>query len=235
MRRAAFLLLVLGLAACSLPQVEPLPREHYYRLAPAKPSKPFAHAPLQGVMVVETPRGSGLYAGQAILYSEDPPFLEVQHYHYHRWAETPGKLMQGRIVEYLREAKVASTVTQEAGRARADWRVSGRTRRFERIRDDKGWHAVVALDLRVDAADTEPDQEPLLVREYEAIVPAKASDMDASVVAFSAATTQVLDRFLADLAVSLASRAPLPAKDDAPASPTEAEPAAEAAPDPATP
>jgi len=191
--------LTLALSGC-FGSSPPLPDDHYYRLPIAAPTQRFEAPPVPGVIMVERPRATAVHATRSLAYSEDEQGLRLEHYHYHHWTDPPPQLLQQALVDFLRAANVAPTVTSDAGRLELDYRISAVVRRFERQKTSDGWKVAVTLELRADAA---AGDRPLLLNEYAALVPVKSDDMEGTVRAFSAASGDVFTRFLADLASAL--------------------------------
>jgi ABC-type uncharacterized transport system auxiliary subunit len=197
--RLTLLLPLLALLSCA--STKPLPEEHFYRLSAMAPKQKLPAAPVSGVLVVEPLTTVSLYAERSIVYSDDPEHLALQNYNYQHWSDSPPRMLQTILQDYLRAANVAEAVTTEVGRARPAGRVSGHVLRFEQLRDADAWQVVVALDLRADLRDS---LVPLVAKRYESTQPVAGGDMKATVQAFSAATEDILRRFLDDLTKSLA-------------------------------
>ena len=193
--RALAIALVAALLAGCFGSSPPIPEDIYYRLQPAAPAQRF-DAPRVGLVVVDRPGGASVYTARDIAYSDAAPHLRLQHYHYHHWVDPPPQLLQQALVDYLRAANFARTVTSEAGRQAPAWRLSGVVRRFERLNAGSGWQAAVTLELRADSAG---GREPLLLRQYETMVAAEGDGMEATVQAFAKATGSLFDQFVADL------------------------------------
>jgi len=188
------LLLLLSLAGC-FGTSPPIPEDIYYHLQPAAPAQRF-DAPRVGLIVVDRPGAASVYTARDIAYSDAAPHLRLQHYHYHHWVDPPPQLLQQALVDHLRAANFARTVTSEPGRQPPAWRLSGVVRRFERLKTGSGWQAAVSLELRADAAG---GGEPLLLRQYETVIAADGDGMEATVQAFAEATGTLFDRYVADL------------------------------------
>jgi ABC-type uncharacterized transport system auxiliary subunit len=186
----------------------PLPDYHYYRLKVVAPAATKTAVRVKGMVLVEAPRAPAVYVPRAIAYSNDAPHLSLEHYHYHAWIDTPARLLQQELISYLQAAGFAAVVVPEAGRVQPDYRIAGSLRRFERLKTNRGWEAVVALELR---AEGNSPAMPLLVRSYEKSLPAADATMEATVQAFSAATTGIFQQFAADLSGALtAGKSPHP-------------------------
>lgn len=179
----------------------PLPDDHYYRLSIALPAQRPAAPLVAGLVLVEAPRAPDVYASRTIAYSADPGQLSLEHYHYHSWIDPPARLLQQELIRYLQAVNLAAAVVPDAGRVQPEYRIAGDIRRFERRKTARGWEAVVALELRVDAAAG--NTQLLLVRSYEQAVPATDATLEATVQAFSTATATVFQQFASDLTKAL--------------------------------
>ncbi len=140
----------LWLAALTLGCVaEPVPQDHYYRLAsiPHVGARPGAPA-LDGVVVVERFTAEGLTRGRAIVYSQNGKDLEVRRHLYHHWTDPPAELVRAELVTTLRAARFARRVVTPELRVRADYEITGRIQRFERVLEGRRVHARMVLSLR---------------------------------------------------------------------------------------
>ena len=178
----------------------PLPDDINYRLQLAPAAQRFEVPRVAGLVVVERPTAPAVYSSRDVVYSEGPPHVNLLHYHYHHWADPPPQLLQQGLVDHLRSANLAPNVTIEAGRLLPAYRISGVVRRFERQKNGSGWQAAVSLELR---ADPVAGDKPLLLQQYEIVVPADGDGMEATVQAFAKATGSLFDRFVADLGKAL--------------------------------
>jgi len=141
------------IGACASPA--PIPVDRFYRLDPAPPpatgSKPWTG----GVLYVPPFDGSGVYAERAVLVSDDAGTSLVQR-RYDFWADEPGRLLQHALVDHLRSAGTAGTVTASRPRTGAALTLSGRIVRFDLERLDSGYVPVVAVAFELDDAYGQP-------------------------------------------------------------------------------
>jgi uncharacterized lipoprotein YmbA len=190
------LLLALGLAlltACSVPAV---PDVTYFRL-PAAAALPRADKPLSALPIeVETFRGDGIYAEQALIYATTPRADALRAFHYQLWSDPPSRALQARLTGMLRDAGIAPLVTDRLPASTPALRVHGRILRFERVPRDGGFVAVVVLEMRVD----QDQGEPLIERSYRAEILNADSSITATVDAFGKAVDKDFAAFYADLA-----------------------------------
>lgn len=192
--RLAVLLLAAALAGCG--SAPPLPDDVYYRLQLAAPGQRLDAPRVAGPVRVSRFEGASVYTSRDLAYSDASPYLHLSHYHYHHWVDPPPQLLQQELVDYLRAANLASRVETESGRQTPAWRIDGTIRRFDRQKTATGWQVAVALEFRATPADRRA--EPLL-KTYDVVLAAEGDGIMDSVKAFSAATTTVFERFLADL------------------------------------
>jgi len=193
---AKTILLVFGLAALAACSVDPVPDVTYYRLPPpaafARADKPLTALPIE----VETFRGDGIYAEQALIYATTPQANALRAFHYQLWNDPPSRALQARLTGMLRESGITSLVTDRLPASTPALRVHGRIVRYERVPRDGGFVAVVVLEIRVD----QDQGEPLIERIYNAEVPADDASITATVTAFGAAIDKDFAEFYADLA-----------------------------------
>jgi ABC-type uncharacterized transport system auxiliary subunit len=194
--RASTLLLALALAACA--KAPPVPTDRYYRL-----SEPTIHTSERlwpdRIIAIAPFSGDGLQHDRAIAYSRNDDGA-LQQYHYHFWLDSPTKLLQQHLADYLRASGVGRTVTK----VDADIIIFGRVKRFERSIDDNDYRSVVAVQVRV---DNSTGRHPLLIKDYASEITNSGAGMEYAVQAFDQAVTEVLEQFCADLRLVDNSRA----------------------------
>ncbi len=194
-RLGSLVVLLAALALTGCGSVPSLPDYSYYRLPPVPALQPAGRS-LAQILVVDEFDASDLYADPPIVYALRPDARELRRYHYRLWADAPGSMLRWRLISELRAAALAPLVSAELPRGHAALRIQGTILRFDRVPDPQGGQqAVVALQLRVDGSDG----QPLLDRSYRERRAAAGSDMDATVLAFGAATDAIFVRFRADL------------------------------------
>ena len=119
------------LAACG--SAAPVPEDQFYRLSAAAPSSPLAKTLFKGTLEVDRFVADGLTAGRPIVYSEAGKPYRVKEYHYHFWTQPPTVMLRDELVLYLRQARVSDTVVTPEMRLRADYVLTGKIRRLEKI------------------------------------------------------------------------------------------------------
>lgn len=108
-----------------------VPDDQFYRLQAAEPSvgkKLFA-----GTLEVNRFVADGLTAGRPIVYSEAGKSYQVKEFHYHFWTQSPTVMLRDELVTYLRRAKIFDTVVTPELRISADYVLSGKIKRLEKI------------------------------------------------------------------------------------------------------
>ena len=189
---AMALIAVIALAACGAPTV---PDFTYYRL-PRPQSLKATPAPLFGDIVVDVFAADGLYGDQALIYAVDPAAQVLRQYHYQLWTDPPARVLQRRLIEQLRDANVAGSVTDQLPASHPAVRISGTILRFDRAPNGSGgFNATVALKLRAD----DDTGTPMLDDYYRAELPTTGTDIRSTVDAYGAALDKVFAEFFVDL------------------------------------
>ncbi|MCB2100972.1 MAG: membrane integrity-associated transporter subunit PqiC, partial [Rhodobacterales bacterium] len=195
MRALAFIAVlggVLGLGACAQ---DPAPEDAYYRLRAAAPARVLATPYLPGTLEVEKFVADGLTAGRPISYSEAGMPHQVKEYHYHFWTQPPTIMVRDEMVAFLRAAKVAKAVVTPEMRVGADYELTGRILRLEKI---NGAQPRAALDLELAVTEI-ATQRLLFLNTYHQEVAAGGDTVAAAVAALDDGLNATFTRFLADL------------------------------------
>lgn len=186
------LLAVVALSGCGSPTV---PDFTYFRLPQPQPLEAVP-SPVFGDIVVDVFGADGLYADQALIYALDPSAEQLRQYHYQLWTDPPTRVLQRRLIQQLRETKIAGDVTDELPASHPAIRISGVILRFDRAPNGSGgFNATVALKLRAD----DIGGSPMIDDYYRAELPTAGADLKATVDAYGAALDQVFAQFYADL------------------------------------
>lgn len=181
------------LTACASPP--PLPEDVYYRLQALTRPERLPSPILDGTLVVEPVRAGGALQSRAMLYSDDSEGLRLREYNYHRWEDSPGRMLQQRLTHTLRQRGVARQVVDRPV-AGADFRLSVDLERFERRLTGDTAAAVVALEFSLTTFD---QSAVILVARHVETEPAGTRAMEATVQAFSRAVDRAISRFVAQL------------------------------------
>ncbi len=187
-----------GLAGCSS---TPVPEDSFYRLGNLpEPTLIFDVPPVDGRLMIEVPRAAGIRRQRGILYSEDPDHVEVRRYYYHFWEEPPPQMLQRRLIERLRLANTARSITEGLS-SDVNFRLRSRIREFDRVVDAGTPSAVIDVDMILFTGYTEG--EAIFRGTYRERVAAETDEMVDTASAFSRALDQVIDRFLEELGRAL--------------------------------
>ncbi len=196
MKRLLLLACAAPLLAGCLGSAPPVPRDHYYRLLVPTPEQSAGEAPLPGIMTVELLQADGLLRERPLLYSESGESYELQQHNYHYWNDAPPRMLQDQMVTYLRRSGVSRQVVTPDMRIRADYQVSGKVRRLERLLGGGPPRVFVEIELALLRLS---DDRVLVVETFSAEEPAEDESVDASIVALNRATAEIFDRFLAQV------------------------------------
>lgn len=200
MKRILPTFLMLPFLAGCFGSAPPLPRDHYYRLivpaAGENVGQVTGEVLLPGVVTVEALQADGLLRERPLLFSESGRTHELQQHNYHYWNDTPPRMLQDQMVAYLRRSGVAGLVVTPETRVRADYQVSGKARRFERLVGNGRPAVFVEIELALLRLS---DDRLLVVDTFAAEEPADDDSIEAAIVAVNRATARVFDAFLAQL------------------------------------
>jgi len=186
-------LLMIPLLAGCLGSAPPVPRDHYYRLLVSSPVELSAEGRLAGVVRVEPLQADGLLRERPLLYSESGAPHEVQQHNYHYWTDAPPQMLQDQLVTYLRHSHIARSVVTPDMRVRADYQVSGKVKRLERLLGGGPPRVFIELEL---AFVRLSDNALVLVDSFAEQEPEAGNDVGSAIIALNKATGRVFDRFL---------------------------------------
>jgi len=186
--------LMMPLLAGCFGSAPPVPRDHYYRLLVSGQADMTAGSRLAGVVRVEPLQADGLLRERPLLYSGSGASYEVQQHNYHYWTDAPPQMLQDQLVTYLRQKEIARSVVTPDMRVRADYQISGKVKRLERLLGGGPPRVFVELELALVRLS---DNALLLVDNFAEQEPEAGNDVGSAVVALNKATGRVFDRFLA--------------------------------------
>ena len=179
------------LSGC-LGSAPPVPRDHYYRIVVTAPAAAKREL-LPGVLVVEPLQADGLLRERPLLYSLSGKPHEVQQHDYHYWADAPPRMLQDQMVAYLRRGKIAASVVTPEMRVNADYRLSGKAKRLERLIGGGPPRVFVELELALVRIS---DDSLLALDSYSEEIVSTDGNVKAAVVALNQATARIFERFL---------------------------------------
>jgi ABC-type uncharacterized transport system auxiliary subunit len=160
------------------------------------------------VLEVDRFRAEALTGERPILYRHAEEGAEVRRHAYHRWVDSPTRMVQSQVARYLRAAGVAEAVVTPEMRANPDFVLSGTLVRLERVIGAGRPGVVVALQLGV---VRESDHHLVFQRGYRSEREADGDAVADSADALNAALTEICRRIVADLSAAEAeARSPTP-------------------------
>ena len=195
MIRHFFLLLIIPLLAGCFGSAPPVPRDHYYRLLVSSPVDLSAEGHIANVIRVEPLQADGLLRERPLLYSESGASYEVQQHNYHYWTDAPPHMLQDQLVTYLRQSNIARSVVTPDMRVRADYQISGKVKRLERLLGGGPPRVFVELELALVRLS---DNTLLLVDSFAEQEPEAGNSVGSAIVALNKATGRVFRRFLGE-------------------------------------
>ena len=128
-----------------------------------------------------------------LLYSESGASHEVQQHNYHYWTDAPPRILQDQLVIYLRQSNIARSVITPDMRVRADYQISGKVRRLERLLGGGPPRAFVELELALVRLS---DNALLLVDNFAEQELEAGNNVGSAIIALNKATGRVFRRFL---------------------------------------
>jgi ABC-type uncharacterized transport system auxiliary subunit len=174
----------------------PVPRDRFYRLEVPDAAARLELPQVRGRLLVDAIRGGAMTLERLMLYrSADDP-SQVKREGYDQWVDSPPAMVQRALVEFLRSANAARLVITPEMRLDADFRLSGRLSRFERLVGQGSPRVTIELELTLVRLE---DRELLLLETYREEEPAGGDGIGSSVEAFSRALHRILERLLLDL------------------------------------
>lgn len=186
-------LLLLALGGC-LGSAPPVPRDHYYRVI--VPPPPHGEAVLfPGVISVANLESDGLLHERPVLFSASGQSHEMQQHDYHYWTEPPPRMLQAQLVDYLRGSGAAESVVTPDLRVPADYEVSGRIKRLERLLGGGPPRVVAELELAM--VETESNRL-VVVDTYTAELASTDESVQSSILALNQALADIFSRFVTD-------------------------------------
>ena len=172
----------------------PAPQDHFYRLELLAPATPLNPAPLNGTLQVMRPWADALTGERPLLYRQNSEASQLHRHAYHRWVDSPTLILQQEIARYLRASQIAEQVVTPELRVKADYLLSCRILKFERVLGDSP-RVVMELELGLTHMK---DRQALMLQTYREEQKANGDGVAASVGAYNLALSNILNRFLAD-------------------------------------
>ena len=200
---AATVLLLPVLGGC-LGSAPPVPRDHYYRIVVSAPP-PGESVVFPGAVSVAPLDADGLLHERPVLFSSSGEPHEMQQHDYHYWTDPPPRMLQGQLVDFLRDSGAAHTVVTPDLRVPADYEVTGRIKRLERLLGGGPPRVVAELELAMVETST---NRLVVVESYGAELSSTDESVQAAILALNQALADIFARFVADAGVNRIARTP---------------------------
>jgi ABC-type uncharacterized transport system auxiliary subunit len=194
MKKALAPVFLLPFLAGCLGSAPPVPRDHYYRLLVSAPTQIRADEQFAGVMRVELFQADGLLRERPLLFSGSGASHEVQQHDYHYWTDAPPRMLQEQLVAYLRRSGVARSVITPDLRVRADYQVTGKVKRLERLLGGGPPRVFVEIELALVRLS---DSSLILIDNFVEQEPDKSDSVESAITALNRATGRLFGRFVA--------------------------------------
>jgi len=182
---------VLLLSGCLGGQPSP---DYFYRLNVPDPETRLDPAPLNGTLQVTRPWADALTSERHLVYRKDRNISQLNHHVYHRWVDSPTLLLQQEITHYLRKAGLAQQVVTPEIRTKADYALSCRIAKLERVLDQSP-RVILELELGITSMK---DRRMVLLRTYHEEQLTTDLEVASSIHAYNQALSNILQRFLID-------------------------------------
>ena len=182
---------LLLLSGCLSGQPSP---DYFYRLNLPDPATHLDPSPLNGTLQVTRPWADALTAERHLVYRKDGNASQLNHHAYHRWVDSPTLLLQQEMTQYLRKAGLAPQVVTPKMRTKADYVLSCRIAKLERVLDQSP-RVILELELGITSIK---DRRTILLRTYREELQTKNAEVAASIKGYNQALSNILHRFMTD-------------------------------------
>lgn len=183
-----------ALAGCTQQPVS-VQAEQYYRLTITRDSGAPIDGALGGTLEVERFLADGLLSDRAIAYARAGEPDVLHQYRYHFWSDPPTRMLQQATADYLRSARVASSVVMPELRVQADYSLICHVRRLEQVVGSPS-RVLVGLEF---ALRRNRDGELVLQDSYQVTRTVEDASVGAAVGAMSVAVQEILAALLDDI------------------------------------
>jgi len=192
LRAAVLTGVILLLSACGTNP--PAPEDHFYRLADTVPAVVYPRPLLPGSLSVTAFSAPAVLQSRAMTYAEAGQPLVLQQHHYHYWVEAPPRLLQQRLIRYLRAARVAPSVEAASAVRNARYQINGYLEHFEERIGKDFVQAVVGM--RLELLDTVTGRVELSADNREETKPVPAGKVYDAVASLQAAVDRIFARWV---------------------------------------
>ncbi|UCH90928.1 MAG: membrane integrity-associated transporter subunit PqiC [Nitrospirota bacterium] len=168
--------------------------DYFYRLNQPDPATRLDPSPLKGTLQVTRPWADALTSERHLVYRKDGNTSQLNHHAYHRWVDSPTLLLQQEMTQYLRKAGLAPQVVTPKMRTKADYALSCRIAKLERVLDQSP-RIILELELGITSLK---NRRMLLLRTYREEIQTRNLEVAASIKAYNQALSNILHRFITD-------------------------------------
>jgi ABC-type uncharacterized transport system auxiliary subunit len=168
--------------------------DYFYRLNLPDPATHLDPSPLNGTLQVTRPWADALTSERHLVYRKDGNTSQLNHHAYHRWVDSPTLLLQQEMTQYLRKAGLATQVVTPKMRTKADYALSCRIAKLERVLDQSP-RVILELELGITSMK---DRRMLLLRTYREERQTRNLKVATSIKAYNQALSNILHRFMTD-------------------------------------
>ena len=168
--------------------------DYFYRLNLPDPATHLDPSPLNGTLQVTRPWTDALTSERHLVYRKDGNTAQLNHHAYHRWVDSPTLLLQQEMTQYLRKAGFAPQVVTPKMRTKADYALSCRIAKLERVLDQSP-RIILELELGITSLK---NRRMLLLRTYREEIQTRNLEVAASIKAYNQALSNILHRFITD-------------------------------------
>jgi ABC-type uncharacterized transport system auxiliary subunit len=195
LRLFAIILMSLVLSGCGA--MKPLPSDTFYRLRITAPTAgDTSRTPwTEHLIRVVKFRASGVHRERAIVYSGDASLVVQQHRH-HLWVDSPERMLQQELIQYLRSIGVAPLVSSSESRGDG-FEIRGEIRQMDQVMQDGGTRVTVGLAFELVSLSGQP--RLILAREYQKSLVTNGKELIETADALSAAIEFVFAQFVGDV------------------------------------
>lgn len=186
-------LALLGLAGCG--HAPSVPETQYHQLSRPEPLAQAGKPLLQLPVRVDNLVSDDLRQDRAWVYSAAPPHLSLQESHLHYWVDTPGRLLQAYLRDFLVAQGIASPAMLSEAASDGYW-VKGEILRLERELEPDGEFVHVELELRLGQVGAERALVYGRFADRRAVGTGVEPGVGPAVLAFSEAVSQVCLQFV---------------------------------------
>jgi ABC-type uncharacterized transport system auxiliary subunit len=175
-----------------------IPLTHYYRIDYAMPSGDSPRVVLPVTISVNQFESDVLYDEDRIVYRNSP--YEIQYYHYHRWIDSPKKIVQEIVLKHLQSSGVFQRVVNHSEGIKSDYILFGKITGFEELDEGNSWYGLIQIAFRIQDQET---KAILWENEFTQKTAAAKQEPAEVVKALSMSLKNVVEKAVGEMAIEL--------------------------------